>query len=161
MNCPYDVGGIFFRRDPLVRSDEHRSIIHSFSAGTTSVPLRSLSSEGPACQGRFSEGRACHVRRLTFDRPFPSGGDSSPAPKAGLKPGTPYVEPGPTSVPLRPFRRDLLVGSDLSGLMNTGLAKFQPKTGNESSRRRVASHSILGSMARGVSGHELRFGIPA
>ncbi|ASV72987.1 hypothetical protein THTE_0385 [Thermogutta terrifontis] len=48
----------------LVTSDENRLITHPASPGTTSVPLQP-----------FPEGRACHVRRSTFDYPLPSGGD--------------------------------------------------------------------------------------
>ena len=74
--CPSDL----YRRDLLVRSAYPRSMFHLPSPGTRGVPLRPISSEG----------RPCHVRSSTLDRPLPFGGDSSPAPKAGLKPRTPW-----------------------------------------------------------------------
>jgi len=54
------------RRDPLVRSGEHRWITPPHPPGTTSVPLRF--SGGTCLSGPFfSEGRACHVRLSTWD----------------------------------------------------------------------------------------------
>jgi hypothetical protein len=45
-----------------------------------------LPSEGPACQVRFSEGRARRVRELPFDNPFRFGRHDKRAPPTCLSP---------------------------------------------------------------------------
>jgi len=60
-------------------------------SGLSEGPARQVHLFGGTCMSRPpSEECACHVRRLTSDRPFPFGGDWSPAPKAGLKPRAPW-----------------------------------------------------------------------
>jgi len=68
------------RRDPLVGSAAKRLIIHSTSAGTTSVLLPPHFSQGPAGQVRPSEGPACRVRRTMLDYPSRLRGHDRHAP---------------------------------------------------------------------------------
>jgi len=81
------------RRDLLVRSDEHRLMIHPGSPGTTSVPLRFF--ENPSrrniprrdllVRSVFLEGRACHVRNTTLDHPLPFTGGLKSRAESGAK----------------------------------------------------------------------------
>jgi len=66
---------------------------------TTNVPLGP--SEGPACQVRLSEGRACRVRCTMLDDPYQFIGRDKQARPNGHNERTP--------------RRDLLVRSDSRG----------------------------------------------
>ncbi|GIX02670.1 MAG: hypothetical protein KatS3mg112_1607 [Thermogutta sp.] len=118
MNGPCNLGGTFSGGTCLSGPSFDVGLSIPLASGTTSVPLRTISSEERASsRPPFSEGPACRVRLSTFDPPLGLRGHDKRAPPALRR-----------DLPVRSVVRRWIMHSLASGTTSVPLRSLAPTT---------------------------------